>query len=128
MKGTILLVDDDLAFCKLLNRVLEEEYKVTYYTNPLEALEFLKTKKTDLVILDLYMPQMNGIEFLEAVRADMPAQDILFMTAYAGVEKAVEAMKKGAADYLIKPFQNDELLLVVRNMFKKRTCWKKTAS
>jgi len=120
MKGTILLVDDDLAFCKLLKRVLEKEYAVTYHTNPLEALEFLKTRKMDLVILDLHMPQMDGIEFLETIRATLPDQDVLFMTAYAGVEKAVEAMKKGAADYLIKPFQNDELHLVVRNMFGKK--------
>ncbi|MDO8721668.1 MAG: sigma-54 dependent transcriptional regulator [Syntrophales bacterium] len=120
MKGTILLVDDDIAFCKLLKRVLEEEYTVQYHTNPLEALELLKKKKMDLVILDLYMPQMDGIEFLETLRAASPNQDVLFMTAYAGVEKAVEAMKKGAADYLIKPFQNDELRLVVRNMFGKK--------
>lgn len=120
MKGTILLVDDDLAFCKLLKRVLEEEYSVNYHTNPLDALEFLKTRKMDLVILDLHMPQMDGIEFLETIRTTLPDQDVLFMTAYAGVEKAVEAMKKGAADYLIKPFQNDELHLVVRNMFGKK--------
>jgi DNA-binding NtrC family response regulator len=120
MTGTILLVDDDLAFCKLLQRVLEAEYSVTYNTNPLEALEVLKTRNFDLIILDLSMPQMSGIEFLEAVHATSPTQDVLFMTAYAGVETAVEAMKKGATDYLLKPFQNDEVLYAVKNIFKKK--------
>lgn len=120
MKGTVLIVDDDASFCGLLQRVLSDEYAVTFYTNPLEAMDAVKEKTYDLVILDLYMPQMTGMQFLEAAHSALSTHDVLFMTAYAGVETAVEAMKKGASDYLIKPFQNDELLQVVKNIFKKR--------
>ncbi|RJQ52023.1 MAG: sigma-54-dependent Fis family transcriptional regulator [Nitrospiraceae bacterium] len=119
-KRKILVVDDDSSFCKLLERVLSADYAVSSCTNPLEALEIFKANSFDLVIIDLYMPEMNGMQLMEAITDISKTVDIIFITAYAAVETAVEAMKKGASDYLIKPFQNVELLHVVRGIFEKR--------
>lgn len=120
LKRKILVVDDDIAFCRLLERVLSTDYIVSSCTNPLEALEIFKSDSFDLVIIDLYMPEMNGIQFMEAIMGISTSVDIVFMTAYAAVDTAVEAIKKGASDYLIKPFQNEELLYVVKSIFSKR--------
>ncbi|RJQ22208.1 MAG: sigma-54-dependent Fis family transcriptional regulator [Nitrospiraceae bacterium] len=120
IKRKILVVDDDIAFCRLLERVLSADYSVLSCTNPIEALEIFKSNTFDLVIVDLYMPEMNGIQFMEAIMNVSRAMDIIFITAYAAVETAVEAMKKGASDYLIKPFQNEELIHVVKGIFEKR--------
>src|SRR5687767_10679828 len=85
------------------------------------ALAALEKTTYDLVITDLAMPAGGGMAVLDRVKEVSPETQVVLMTAYASTESAVEAMKKGAFDYLIKPFKNDELLIILRNALEKRT-------
>lgn len=117
----IIIIDDDLNTCTLLSRLLSKEgHEVSAYQNPKNALESMDSAVTDLVITDISMPEMNGIEVLEEVRKTAPAIDVIMITAFASVESAVDALRKGAYDYVVKPFQNDDLLQSVGRVLEKR--------
>jgi two-component system NtrC family response regulator len=109
---TILIVDDERNYPLILSAVLEEEGFETLTANSgAEALNILAASDVDLVLTDMKMPQMDGIELLERIKtlnADLP---VIMMTAHGTVEKAVEAMQKGAYSYILKPFDNDRLVL-----------------
>jgi two-component system NtrC family response regulator len=109
---TILIVDDEKNYLLILGAVLEEEgfEPLTAGSGP-EALEILKHSDVDLVLTDMKMPGMDGIELLDEVKKIDPELPVIMMTAYGTVEKAVEAMRKGAYHYLLKPFDNDSLIL-----------------
>lgn len=77
-----------------------------------EALSILNDLKPDLVIMDVRMPKMDGLEVLEKIKESHPQIQVIMMTAYSTTEKAIQAIKLGAYDYLTKPFDNDELLIV----------------
>ena len=119
---TILVVDDEKNYLVVLEALLSEEgYEVLTTPNPLEALEIINNVDLDLVITDMKMPKMDGIIFLEKVKEKKPELPVIMMTAYGTIEKAVEAMKKGAFDYITKPFENEELKLNIRkaiNMYR----------
>ena len=106
----ILIVDDEKSFLLLMRKILEDEgYTVKGLTDPEEALKVLDAFEPSLVISDLKMPKMDGMKFMDEVRRSRQI-DFKMITAFATVETAIEAMKKGAVDYIIKPFQNpDEL-------------------
>ena len=111
---TILIVDDEKNYLLILSAVLEEEGFATLTANsgPV-ALEILNQSDVDLVLTDMKMPNMDGIRLLEHIKtrdADLP---VVMMTAHGTVEKAVEAMQKGAHNYILKPFDNDRLVLYV---------------
>ena len=92
------------------------------------GLQLLVREKPDLVVTDLRLPGMSGLEFLQAVKRANAALPVVVMTAYGTVESAVEAMKVGASNYVTKPFSFDELVLVIRKELDIRTaCAKKTA-
>lgn len=117
----ILVIDDDLNTCNLLTRLLQKEgLEVTAESSPLNAIELFKKDRFDLVITDFYMPDMNGLELLEKVKEINPDVDVIVMTAFASIDNAVEAMRKGAYDYIVKPFQNDDLILSVKRVIEKR--------
>jgi two-component system NtrC family response regulator len=110
----ILVVDDEKNYRMVLGRLLEEAgYRVSVADNPYAALELLARENLALVVSDLRMPRMDGLAFLRQVREEFGDIPFIVMTAYASVETALEAMKLGAADYLLKPFQNEALLLSV---------------
>jgi len=110
----ILVVDDEKNYRMVLGRLLEEAgYRVSVADNPYAALELLARENVALIISDLRMPRMDGLAFLRQVREEYGDLPFIVMTAYATVETALEAMKLGAADYLLKPFQNDTVLLCV---------------
>ncbi|MEW5796771.1 MAG: sigma-54 dependent transcriptional regulator [Candidatus Zixiibacteriota bacterium] len=122
--ASILVVDDEPKMTSLICGALEDEgYRVTTTVDPHEALALIAKHSFDLVITDLAMPQISGMEVLDKAleRGDC---DVVMMTAYGTAETAVAAMKKGAADYLIKPFALDELVILVKRLTEKR----KTAS
>ncbi|MDJ0782086.1 MAG: sigma-54 dependent transcriptional regulator [Desulfosarcinaceae bacterium] len=109
---TILIVDDERNYPLILSAVLEEEGFETLTANSgAEALDILAESDVDLVLTDMKMPQMDGIELLERVKAYNPDLPVVMMTAHGTVEKAVEAMQKGAYTYILKPFDNDRLVL-----------------
>jgi DNA-binding NtrC family response regulator len=120
LKGRLLIVDDDRVFCAMLTRHFEEEYEVTGISDPEEALRSIKGNPVDVVLTDLSMPKVDGMEILKTVKAVCPDTDVLMMTAYAKVETAVEAMKQGAYDYIVKPFTAEELSLHLNKIFEKR--------
>lgn len=117
----VLIVDDDRNTCNLLKRLLEKEgFQVTAENSPYDAIKSFSGNSFDLVITDFYMPEMNGMELLEEVKKINAGIDVIVMTAFASVDNAVEAMRKGAYDYIVKPFQNDDIILSVRRVLEKR--------
>jgi two-component system, NtrC family, response regulator len=109
---TILIVDDERNYPLILSAVLEEEGFETLTANSgAEALEILAESDVDLVLTDMKMPQMDGIELMGRIKARHPDLPVVMMTAHGTVEKAVEAMQKGAYTYILKPFDNDRLVL-----------------
>ncbi|MEZ4484652.1 MAG: sigma-54 dependent transcriptional regulator [Syntrophotaleaceae bacterium] len=111
----ILVVDDERNYLTILARILEDEgYRVSVADNAFAALELLSREQFALVLSDLNMPRMGGLELFDRVRADQSELPFVLMTAFATVETALEAMKAGVFDYLMKPFKNEEILLVVQ--------------
>jgi two-component system NtrC family response regulator len=112
---TVLIVDDEKNYTLILSAVLEEEGFETLTANSgHEALEILKNSDVDLVLTDMKMSAMDGIELLENVKRKDPELPVIMMTAYGTVEKAVEAMQKGAYNYILKPFDNESLVIYVK--------------
>ena len=113
----ILVVDDDIELCKLLSRYLEKHgYQVTSAGDALQALDTLDREKVDFVITDLMMPMVDGLVFLQTLRADPRRKDlpVVFITAYPSDRKMEEALRKGAAFFLAKPIDFDRLLTIIR--------------
>ncbi len=101
---TILIVDDDKSIRYSLKRMLEEKYSILTAQNGEEALDRAKKSPPDLIIMDIKMPGRNGIEVLKEIRSIDPKSLVIIMTAYGTTETAIEAMKYGAFDYILKPF------------------------
>lgn len=106
----ILVVDDDISHCTILQALLRGwGYRVALANNGLQALEKVREKVFDLVLCDIRMAEMDGIETLKEIKTFNPSIPVLIMTAYSSVDTAVEALKSGALDYLIKPLDFDKL-------------------
>ncbi len=120
-KGAILVVDDEFSIREILNDVLSNE-GFTIYTaeNGIEALKIIKESSPDLVITDMKMPKMGGMELLYQINSMRNKVITIMMTGFATVETAVEAIKKGAYDYIMKPFQFSDLLRVIEHALEKQ--------
>lgn len=117
----ILVVDNEEKFCKVIKASLElEDLPVEYRTSGKDALHYLKNNPADVVITDLRMDVMDGLQLLEQVKQAYPRIEVIIMTAYATQKTAVDALKKGAYDYLIKPFEMDELTLRIRRILDQQ--------
>ncbi len=111
---TVMIVDDEKNYPPILSAILEEEGFETLTANSgREALDILKHADVDLVLTDMKMPSMDGIELLEHIKTDDQELPVIMMTAHGTVDKAVEAMQKGAYSYVLKPFDNERLVLFV---------------
>jgi two-component system NtrC family response regulator len=107
----ILIVDDEKNYPMIISAVLEEEgYTTLTASSGMEALDILNQKWVDLVLTDVKMPGMSGIQLLEQIKLINPDIPVIIMTAYGSVEKAVEAMHKGAYTFILKPFENQTLI------------------
>jgi len=116
MKRRLLLVEDDEIFLRPLQRSLEVAgYDVIVASSGEDAIDVLKRDDADLMLTDKRLPGMDGVELVRRVKAEHPDLATIVMTAYGTIESAVEAVRLGAADYLVKPFEVAELLIVVRN-------------
>jgi two-component system NtrC family response regulator len=114
IKAKILAVDDEPEMLETLEEILSGAgYEVRIETESPKAFELIARERPDLIITDLVMPEVDGIDFLERVKAHYPRIPVILLTGYATVDTAVDAMKKGASDYLSKPFLAAELLLRV---------------
>ncbi|MBW1920458.1 MAG: sigma-54-dependent Fis family transcriptional regulator, partial [Deltaproteobacteria bacterium] len=112
---TILIVDDEKNYLVVLEALLGPEgYEILTADNARSALRLIEDSDLDLVITDMKMPGMSGMELLEASKRIKPDLPVIMMTAYGTIEMAVEAMKKQAYDYVTKPFRNEELKLTVK--------------
>lgn len=120
MAYRILVIDDEENMLELYSRILGKEgYKVTTALTAEEALDLFRSKVFDLIIADLALPGMNGVELLKKVKEEDPDIPYILITAYGTVESAVEAMKLGAFDYIPKPFQTEELKIVIKKALKE---------
>jgi DNA-binding NtrC family response regulator len=116
MKRRILIVEDDEIFLRPLQRTLEVAgYDVLVTPSGEEALDALKGDDVDLVLTDRRLPGMDGVDLVRRIRGEHPDLAVVVMTAYGTIESAVEAVRLGAADYLVKPLESAELLIVVRH-------------
>ncbi len=117
----ILIVDDETIVRESLGSWFREEgYSVDVAASAREALEKLTIKDWDIFLLDIRMPGMDGLELQRKIKESHPDSTIIIMTAYASVETAVEAMKQGAYDYIVKPFDPDDLEHLVRNAIERK--------
>ena len=123
----ILVVDDEKSMLEFLGYMLDKEgYRVTSTDKGKQALEWISEQSDfDLVISDLRMPDLDGLELLRATRQVDPETPFIFMTAYASSETAIESLKLGAFDYITKPFQVEEFKNLVRNALLARTLKRK---
>ncbi len=120
MAGKILIVDDEKDMLVLLQRIIREEtdHETVTQSDPFRALELLDEDGFDLIITDLKMPRMDGIKLLEEVKKIRQDVAVIIMTAYATIETAVEAIQKGAYDYITKPFRRERILLAIDKVMK----------
>jgi two-component system response regulator HydG len=114
-----MIVDDEPIEASVLGDILADKgFGVSIKTDPRQALELAQSQSFDLVITDLRMPEMDGVELLQKLRRIHPDQTVIVMTAYATVSTAVAAMREGAFDYITKPFSKDEFLVTVERAIK----------
>ncbi|HAD04302.1 MAG TPA: DNA-binding response regulator, partial [Desulfuromonas sp.] len=119
--GRILIVDDEEGMRRLLVRVLGREgYETVAVASGAEALRLVQSEIFELILTDIKMPGMDGLELLAEIKAFDPALPVLAMTAYGTVENAVQALRAGAYDYLTKPFETDEIKLTVAKALERQ--------
>ena len=120
MPQKILVIDDELDMLMLLRMIIEDNtnYEVETTNNPSEALKLLTEKDYNLVISDLKMPGMDGIELFDELSEIRPKVPVIIMTAYGSLETSEDAMKKGVADFITKPFRKDSILFTINRVLE----------
>ena len=121
MARILLAEDDEIMRITVQDRLEKHFWQVDAVANGTEALEKLKIQNYHLVISDIRMPGVDGLELLDQVRQAAPYTDIIMMTAYGGVDDAVDCLKKGAADYILKPFNMEDQVIRVSRIFEMQT-------
>ncbi|HEY7816921.1 MAG TPA: sigma-54 dependent transcriptional regulator [Vicinamibacteria bacterium] len=120
-KGTVLVIDDEEVMREILESLLSQEgYRVKLAASGAEGQEIAGREPVDLAIVDVMLPDQSGIDVLDELKRSDPELVVVMITAFASVETAIEAMKRGAFDYVTKPFKNDEVRVVVGNGLKQR--------
>lgn len=116
----ILVVDDEENARIGLSRLLVKEgFVVDSVSNGYEALNYLRQQDVNLIVTDINMPEMNGINFLKELNRSFPKSNVIMVTAYGGVESYIEAMNLGAFEYINKPVKMDELKSILKKIFKE---------
>ncbi|MEI9479944.1 MAG: response regulator, partial [Deltaproteobacteria bacterium] len=117
----ILVVDDDVEMCRIVSDILKEEkYSVVAVHDSLEAAKLLSKEEFDVMVTDLKMKGLKGLDLLEEANKVAPLTPVIIITAFGTIESAIKAMKMGAYDYITKPFKMDELVLTVRKALENR--------
>jgi len=115
ISSKILIVDDEVNIRRLLSKCLSDAgYDVVSVIDGEKAIQKAEMEKFDLILLDMKLPDIDGLQVLELIKVKNPSQRVVMITAYGTIETAVEAMKKGAADYLQKPFTPEEVRSIVK--------------
>ena len=122
MKTRVLIVDDEEEFVQALSkRLLIRDYDVTASLSGEDAIEKVKAYNFDVVILDVAMPGMDGIETLHEIKGIKPLTEVIMLTGHASVETAIEGMKLGALDYLKKPCETEDLVAKINKAYERKT-------
>jgi DNA-binding NtrC family response regulator len=120
MAERLLIVEDEDTLCESLQRVFQREgYEVDIADSAESAFILLEEKSYDLIITDIILPGISGIELLVKYRKKNPSQKVIVITAFASLASAVEAIKAGACDFIVKPLMHDEMKRAVRNALDK---------
>jgi DNA-binding NtrC family response regulator len=119
-KPRVLVVDDKENMLTLFEKILGSAYELTTAADGTRALSLIAGRPFDLVVTDIRMPGADGFEILKAVKSQVPETEVVMMTAYASVQKAVEAIKQGAYDYIQKPFDPDDVSLIVARAIERK--------
>jgi DNA-binding NtrC family response regulator len=122
MAHVIVIIDDETDLLDLLKLILTEktDYTILTTSDPKEALDWCREYHADVLISDLRMPQMEGIELLKLLKAQDKTIPFIIMTAFGTIESAVEAMRQGAFDYITKPFRKEQILMTINKALDKR--------
>ncbi|QCQ21510.1 response regulator [Desulfoglaeba alkanexedens] len=122
----VLLVDDEAEFLEtLVKRLKKRRVDVQGVRSGEEALDLIRRQPVDVVVLDVKMPGMDGIQTLKAIKSMNPLVEVIMLTGHASVEVAIQGMELGAFDYLMKPMDIDELLYKVQDAYKKKALQEK---
>ncbi len=119
-KPTILIVDDERSARHGMRMLLEQDYRVISAENSSSALEKLESNKVDIMLTDVRMPGMDGIELMEVAQKKYNDLKCIILTAYGDVDLAVQAMKKGAVDFMTKPINLDKLEILLKRLLQSQ--------
>ena len=118
----VLIVDDEVAFLEtLVKRLRKRKLTVNGVTGGQEALDFLKESPVDIVVLDVKMPGISGLDVLREIKKSYSLVEVIMLTGHANMEVALEGMDKGAFDYLMKPIEIDELVYKIEDAYKRKS-------
>lgn len=118
----ILVVDDEPMICESIKELLDpDHYEIHAVAGGRQAIEFLKRYPTDLILLDIFMPEMDGFQVMDDIANQNPDAMVIIITGYASIESAIEALKRGAYYYIRKPFERDELIKIVDNAVHQKS-------
>ncbi len=118
--GRVLIVDDELPICQLLKELLEDVgYRVDYVLNGNDALSAIKSEPPDLLLLDIRLPDLDGVSVLKKIKENNPGTAVIIISAFGTVALATEAIKTGAEDFIEKPLEANRVLTTVRNTMEK---------
>lgn len=112
----ILVCDDETGIRESLRLILDHDYLLTYASHGRDAVEYIRLHDPDLLIMDIKMPHLNGLDALREIKQIKPRQRVLIITGYESSDVAAEAIQAGASDYLTKPFDRDTVKEKVRNL------------
>ncbi len=115
-KKKVLICDDEEGVRESLKLILEDSYDLSFATTGVEALEQVKSNSPDIVILDIKMPKMDGLETLKKIKKTSADTKVVIASGYKSVEVAQEATKYGAVDYIIKPFESKNILKTLKKL------------
>ena len=120
MKQTILAVDDEPHMLKLMERIITEKtpYQITTTSTSLEVPEILEKNRFDLIIMDLKMPGMDGLDLLRFVKEKERFEEVVIITAFGSLETAIEALSLGVFDYITKPFKKEQIIFTINRAMR----------
>jgi len=116
MKKSILICDDEEGIRESLKLILEKDYDLSFAVDGNEAINIIKKNPVDVVIMDIKMPRMDGIETMRKLKHIKPDARILVTSGYKSVETAQEAVAAGAADYIVKPFERSDIVKAIKKL------------
>jgi len=120
MESKILICDDEFGIRESLRMILHDKYPLVFAEDGQQAVDLLEKEKIDLVLMDINMPRLSGIEALQRIKEIDPAIQVLILTGYGSLDTAIQAIKYGAFDYITKPFDMNDLLEIIEVGLQKR--------